>query len=340
METMCKAISQAAKKLGDELLSEIENKNQEKGKLWTPILIAAKNGIKEMVESILICSPMAIHDVSPEKKNVVLLAVENRHPHVYKVLLKNVNNMTDSVFGAVDNNGNSALHLAAMFTDNKPWLTPGASLQMQWEVKWFEYVKKSMRPNFFPALNNDKESPQQIFTDKHKDLVQKGGEWLSSTATSCSVVSTLIATVAFATSTTLPGGNKEITGMPVLELKPAFHLFAISSLVALCSSITSTIMFLAILTSRNQEKDFARYLPGKLLVGLTTLFVSILAVLVSFCSAHFFVLQKDLRMYALPIYVATCLPVTLFAIAQLPLYVDLIWVTFSKVPQPPLEDNA
>ena len=146
METMCKAISQAAKKLGDELLSEIENKNQEKGKLWTPILIAAKNGIKEMVESILICSPMAIHDVSPEKKNVVLLAVENRHPHVYKVLLKNVNNMTDSVFGAVDNNGNSALHLAAMFTDNKPWLTPGASLQMQWEVKWFEVRTRDMFP--------------------------------------------------------------------------------------------------------------------------------------------------------------------------------------------------
>ena len=138
METMCKAISQAAKKLGDELLSEIENKNQEKGKLWTPILIAAKNGIKEMVESILDCSPMAIHDASPEKKNIVLLAVENRHPHLYKVLLKRVNNMTDSVFGAVDDNGNSALHLAAMFTDERPWLTPGAALQMQWEVKWFE----------------------------------------------------------------------------------------------------------------------------------------------------------------------------------------------------------
>ncbi|RVX20496.1 hypothetical protein CK203_002554 [Vitis vinifera] len=340
METMCKAISQAAKKLGDELLSEIENKNQEKGKLWTPILIAAKNGIKEMVESILICSPMAIHDVSPEKKNVVLLAVENRHPHVYKVLLKNVNNMTDSVFGAVDNNGTvPCISLRCLLIISLGLLLvlhckcSGKSSGLRY------YVRKSMRPNFFPALNNDKESPQQIFTDKHKDLVQKGGEWLSSTATSCSVVSTLIATVAFATSTTLPGGNKEITGMPVLELKPAFHLFAISSLVALCSSITSTIMFLAILTSRNQEKDFARYLPGKLLVGLTTLFVSILA----FCLlllCPLLVLQKDLRMYALPIYVATCLPVTLFAIAQLPLYVDLIWVTFSKVPQPPLEDNA
>ena len=205
-------------------------------------------------------------------------------------------------------------------------------------ILW-QYVKKSMGSNFFPVLNNDKESSQQIFTDKHKDLVKKGGKWLNDTATACSVVSTLIATVAFATSTTLPGGNKD-TGIPALQAKPAFHLFAISSLVALCSSITSTIMFLAILTSRNQEKDFAKYLHRKLLAGLTTLFVSILAVLVSFCSAHFFVLQKELRMYALPIYVATCLPVTLFAIAQLPLYVDLIWVTFSKVPQPPLEDNA
>ncbi|KAL6338280.1 hypothetical protein AAG906_018551 [Vitis piasezkii] len=340
MQTMCKAVNQTAKKLGDELLSGTENKNQEKEKLRTPILIAAKNGIKEMVESILDCSPMAIHDASPEKKNIVLLAVENRHPHLYKVLLKRVNNMTDSVFGAVDDNGNSALHLAAMFTDDRPWLTPGAALQMQWEVKWFEYVRNSRPPNFFPILNNNNESPQQIFTDNHKDLVQKGGEWLNNTATSCSVVSTLIATVAFATSTTLPGGNMDITGLPVLELKPAFHLFAISSLVALCSSITSTIMFLAILTSRQQEKDFAKDLPAKLLVGLTTLFLSILAILVSFCSAHFFVLQKELRNYALPIYAVTCLPVTLFAIAQLPLYVDLIWTTFSTAPQLPLEDNT
>ena len=204
----------------------------------------------------------------------------------------------------------------------------------------WQYVWNSRPPNFFPILNNNNESPQQIFTENHKDLVQKGGEWLNNTATSCSVVSTLIATVAFATSTTLPGGNMDITGLPVLELKPAFHLFAISSLVALCSSITSTIMFLAILTSRQQEKDFAKDLPAKLLVGLTTLFLSILAILVSFCSAHFFVLQKELRNYALPIYAVTCLPVTLFAIAQLPLYVDLIWTTFSTAPQLPLEDNT
>lgn len=203
-----------------------------------------------------------------------------------------------------------------------------------------QFVRTSMKANIFPIFNDKKETPQQIFSENHKDLVRNGGEWLNTTATSCSVVSTLILTVAFATSTTAPGGNKGDSGKPALEEKPAFHLFTISSLVALCFSITSTIMFLSILTSRNQEKDFARDLPSKLLVGMTSLFVSILAILVSFCSAHFFELQEDLKSYALPIYAMTCLPATLFAISQLPLYGDLIWNTFSKVPQPSLEENS
>lgn len=135
MKTMCKALSEVAKKLDEEVLEDGENGKE---KLETPILIAAKNGIKEIVDGVLDCSSMAIHDVNSDKKNAVLLAVENRHPHVYEVLLKRASYMTDSVFGAVDKQGNSALHLAAMFSDKRPWLTPGAALQMQWEVKWFE----------------------------------------------------------------------------------------------------------------------------------------------------------------------------------------------------------
>ena len=128
-----------------ELDLETKKKNEEVERLPTPILMAAKNGISEMVESILNFHPKAIHDIDSEKKNLVLLAVENRHPHVFQLLLKK-KILKDTVFGAVDNNGNSALHLAAMFTDNKPWLTPGASLQMQWEVKWFEVRTRDMFP--------------------------------------------------------------------------------------------------------------------------------------------------------------------------------------------------
>ena len=176
-----------------------------------------------------------------------------------------------------------------------------------------------MPPHFFPSHNKFNETAKQIFIRDHKDMVQKGKEWLGSTATSCSVVATLIATVGFATSSAVPGGTREGSGKPNLEQQPAFHIFAVSSLIALCFSVTSTVMFLAILTSRHQESDFGQDLPIKLLIGLTSLFISILSILVTFCAGHFFLLKDELSVAALPVYAVTCLPATFFALAQLPL---------------------
>ncbi|MBA0825967.1 hypothetical protein Goarm_010866 [Gossypium armourianum] len=317
---------------GKTLEAGEKKKTKEVAKRETPILIAAKSGITEMVDQILQRFPVAIHEMNSENKNIVLLAVENRQPHVYQLLLKK-NIMKDSVFRAVDEKGNSALHLAAMLGDHKPWLIPGAALQMQWEIKWYEFVKHSMPVHFFARYNKENKTPKDIFTDTHKQLVEKGGEWLTNTSESCSVVAALIATVAFATSTTVPGGVKSESGKPTLENHPAFDVFAISSLIALCFSVTAVVMFLSILTSRYQERDFGIDLPRKLLLGLTSLFVSIASVLVSFCAGHFFILKDKLKYAAFPVYAVTCLPVTLFAIAQFPLYLDLAWALFKKVPQ-------
>ncbi|XP_050265751.1 uncharacterized protein LOC126709518 isoform X4 [Quercus robur] len=311
----------------------IEAANKEPpAKKESPILIAAKNGITEIVENILEHFPVAIHDMNEHKKNIVLLAVENRQPHVYQLLLRR-NVRTDSVFRRVDNKGNSALHLAAKLGDNKPWLIPGAALQIQWEIKWHEFVKESMPFHFFPRQNKDGKTSREIFTETHKKLVEDGSQWLTSTSNSCSVVAALIATVAFASSTTVPGGVKQESGTPTLENQPAFDVFAISSLVALCFSVTALVMFLSILTSRYQEKDFGGDLPRKLLLGLTSLFVSIASMLIAFCAGHFFVLKDKLKYAAFPVYAVTCLPITFFAVAQFPLYFDLIWATFTKVPQ-------
>ncbi|KAK1561004.1 hypothetical protein Q3G72_033326 [Acer saccharum] len=241
--------------------------------------------------------------------------------------------MKESVFRKVDHEGNSALHLAARLGDHKPWLIPGAALQMQWEIKWYEYVKGSMPFHFFVRYNRASKSPRDVFTETHKELVKSGGDWLTNTSESCSVVAALIATVAFATSSTVPGGVRSDSGHPALENEPAFNVFAIASLIALCFSVTALVMFLAILTSRYQERDFGSDLPTKLLVGLTSLFVSIASMLVSFCSGHFFVLKEKLKFAAVPVYAVTCLPITFFAIAQFPLYFDLIRAAFKKVPQ-------
>ncbi|KAH7573037.1 hypothetical protein JRO89_XS03G0055900 [Xanthoceras sorbifolium] len=326
--------------INDNGISQIEaeyprlekEKAQQSWRKETPLLIAAKMGVAEMVEKILDKFPVAVQDLNIENKNLVLLAVENRQTRVYQVLL-NRKIFGESAFRQLDNQGNSALHLAATFGEYRPWLIPGAALQMQWEIKWYKFVKESMPRHFFVRNNNKGETPKEIFTNTHKNLVKEGREWLTKTSESCSVVAALIATVAYATSATVPGGVDQESGKPVLENAITFNIFAISSLVALCFSVTALVFFLAILTSRYQEDDFSMDLPRKLLLGLTSLFTSIGSILISFCSGHFLILKNELRAVAYPIYVVTCLPMTFFAIAQLPLYFDLIWAIFKKVPQ-------
>ncbi|XP_062109132.1 uncharacterized protein LOC133819805 [Humulus lupulus] len=317
----------------DLFIPELVTNKSSESKHGTPILIAAKTGVTEMVEKILNSFPVAINDEDSAGRNVVLLAVEYRQPLVYDLLLKNRKFLKDSVFRHVDNNGNTALHLAAQLGKHKPWLIPGSALQMQWEIKWYEYVRDSIPPNFLPLLNNDEQTPNDVFCDSHGPLIKEGSEWLTKTSESCSVVAALVATVAFTASSTVPGGVNQDSGVPTLKDKPAFNAFAISALVALCFSVTGLVFFLTILTSRYQEKDFASDLPRKLLLGLTSLFASIASMLVSFCSGHIFVLDRELRYVAYPLYAALCFPVTFFAIAQLSLYFDLIMAIFKKVPQ-------
>ncbi|CAI9781199.1 unnamed protein product [Fraxinus pennsylvanica] len=246
----------------------------EKGE--TALLVAAKNGVVEMVEKIIKLFPEAINDMNTSKKNVVLLAVENRQPHVYRFLLEKI----------------------------------------------------TIKEDIFRKTARD------IFSESHKGLIQSGDKWLTSTSKSWSIVAALIATVAFSTSITFPGGFKEEINKPTFANEPAFNIFTIASFLALCFSVTSVVMFLAILTSRYQEEDFRKDLPIKLLVGLTTLFVSIASTMVSFCSSHYFVLTDDLKHFAFPAYAFTCLLVTFFTMAQFPYYFDLIWSYFTKMPQP------
>ncbi|KAJ8755536.1 hypothetical protein K2173_019334 [Erythroxylum novogranatense] len=307
--------------------------NQGQGEQESAILIAAKMGVTEIVDRILDAFPVAVQDMDRHGKNVVLLAVENRQIDVYKLLINRKTILKEPMFRQVDNKGNSALHLAARHGKYRPWLIPGAALHMQWESKWYQFVKDSMPKHFFAYYNDKYETAEEVFTDTHKELVANGREWLTKTSESCSVVAALITTVSFATVATVPGGLNQSDGIPILEDKSGFGIFAISSFVALCLSLTALVFFLAILTSRYQEIDFFKNLPRKLLLGLTSLFASIVCMMISFCAGHFFILKKDLRQIAYPIYGATCLPVTLFAVAERTLYFDLILAILKQVPE-------
>ncbi|KAK9273868.1 hypothetical protein L1049_018680 [Liquidambar formosana] len=220
----------------------------------------------------------------------------------------------------------------AEFGGHRPWPTPNAALQLQWEIKWYEFVLYSVPLHFSDRHNKEGKTPKDIFTETHKDLIEKGDEWVINASESSSVVETLIATVAFAASATVPGGFNA-DGTPSLEDQRAFNVFAISSLIALCFSVSAVVMFLAILTSRYQLTYYAKDLPKKLLVGLTLVLISIDFMLISFCAGHYIILSHQPKSQAFPIYAVAFLSIIFFSLAQFPMYFDVMWSNFKWVPQ-------
>ncbi|KAL9316155.1 hypothetical protein ACSQ67_017156 [Phaseolus vulgaris] len=304
-------------------------------KTETAFLVAARNGIVEMVNEILNRIPSVIHNTNSHKENVLLVAVMNRQPFVVenlKMKMQSKPEVWNNLALTVDENENTILHWAAYAPggDKSPQIA-GSALQMMWDIKWFQYIKSLVPQHFYFRSDNRGKTAGQIFEETHKSLIHESGNWLKETSESCSVVAALVAGVSFATASAIPGGTDE-QGRPRLEGKPAFDIFAVASLVGLCFSVTGLIMFLTILTSRKQSKDFRRSLPFKVLLGLSSLFVSIAAMFVSFCSGHYFLLSHRFKMVLYPIYAATVLPVIFYAVAQFPLYFDLITAILATVP--------
>lgn len=172
--------------------------------------------------------------------------------------------------------------------------------------------------------NSEGKTPAILFKENHKGLLQEGEKWMKETASSCMVVATLIATVMFAAAFTVPGGSNNETGTPNYLHHRSFMVFAISNALALFSSATSILTFLSILTSRYAEDDFLHSLPNRLVIGLATLFVSIVTMMVAFGATLFIVLGHGFAYVAIPVASVACVPVFLFALLQFPLLADMI----------------
>ncbi|XP_047945514.1 uncharacterized protein LOC125210730 [Salvia hispanica] len=148
----------------------------------TPILDAAKNGIVEMVEGILARVPVAIHDKNVEGKNVVLIAVQYRQPHVYKFLV-DWDKMRDTILLETDKKGNSALHLAAMAGEYKPWLVPAHAMGAQVVSVCEEVDARSPRServenpegNILPDPRRPRQGGRQV-AHQHLPVLLRGGE--------------------------------------------------------------------------------------------------------------------------------------------------------------------
>ncbi|XP_044461527.1 ankyrin repeat-containing protein ITN1-like [Mangifera indica] len=288
---------------------------------------AIKNGIVEFVDEAIESTPEIIWRKDKNGRTIFADAIiqrqENIFSHVYKLGAKmRIAVIRHDIFG------NNFLHLAAKLgPPSQLDRISGAALQMQRELEWFEEVSRILPPKYMEEVNENNKTPSELFTEAHAELVNEGERWMKNTAASCMVVATLIAAVMFTSAFTVPGGNDQRDGTPIMLNRKAFLIFVVSNALSLFSSSTSVLVFLGILTSRYAEKDFRTSLPTKLIVGLFTLFFSIVTMMACFGAAISLLLEKRLKWVGIPVIILSLIPIFLYASFQFPLLIEILIYT-------------
>ncbi|XP_052198744.1 ankyrin repeat-containing protein ITN1-like isoform X2 [Diospyros lotus] len=296
-----------------------------------PLLSAAKLGVKEVVEDILDSFPDAVWFSDDESRFVFELAILHRQEKVFNIIYQ-MDLCKHLLSHRFDKEKNNILHLAGRLAPpSRLNLIPGAALQMQRELQWFKEVEKFVRPQNKLEKNSQGKIPAMLFTTEHKDLVREGEKWMKDTANSCTIVASLIATIAFAAAITSPGGNSSDSGLPIFSKKIAFIIFAISNALSLFTSSTSLLMFLSILTSRYEESDFLYVLPKRLIIGLVTLFLSITTMMVAFTATLYLGASKYKECILISSVAVASVPIYIFTSLQFPLLLDLIYSTYGTI---------
>ncbi|PSS10390.1 Ankyrin repeat-containing protein [Actinidia chinensis var. chinensis] len=185
-------------------------------------------------------------------------------------------------------------------------------------------VKNISVPHLTKYLNNDRKTAEELFETNNTKLRDNAKEWLKRTAENCSIVSVLIATVAFAAAYTVPGGPNQNTGYPILQKKSFFVIFTLADVLSLAFALASVMTFLSILTSSFQFKDFKQSLPQRLMLGVTLLIVSVSMMMLAFAATVILLIRDKEQWTRIALYSVAFFPVFIFLLSYLPLYTELV----------------
>ncbi|KAK9935947.1 hypothetical protein M0R45_012819 [Rubus argutus] len=323
-----------------------------------PLFLATSHGISEIVEEILKLHRPAFEYRNDMDQNILHIAIKHRQSRMFDLVMKK-ETPKERLVRQIDKDGYTILHQVGNMDFYNGGTQPGPALQLQEELEWFEKVEKIIPPHYAsirdmkematpqdyfyrkyeeileewstenvdkiepPHRSQDKtkkETPKDYFGRTHSELLKEAQEWLKQTSESCSTVAGLMSTVAFAAAFTVPGGNDDKNGQPLLIHHPFFLVFIITDALSLASSLTSLVMFLSILTSPFELHDFRHSLPRKLIFGFTFLFFSVAVTMLAFASTLMLTIPIKKRLTTSLIYCVAFLPVTMFALLQFPLY--------------------
>ncbi|KDP29847.1 hypothetical protein JCGZ_18422 [Jatropha curcas] len=308
-------------------VSSIDDTKLKQKRIYDAFFKAIKYGVVEVVIEMIKANSILLTVANKNSRDMLMNAIQYRQEKVFS-LIYGLGSRKQLLISGSDEFENTILHMAAKLAPpNRLADISGAALQMQRELQWYKEVESISIPSNKEYINSDNEQASEIFSKSHKELIKDGEEWMKETATSCTVVGALIITIMFTAAFTVPGGNVQETGFPMFAHEKSFMIFIISDAISLFASSTSVLMFLGVLTSRYSEDDFLKSLPTKLIIGLSTLFISIAAMMVAFCATLMIMLEGELKL-VLPIILLASIPVTLFILLQFPLLVEIFVSTY------------
>ncbi|GKV49469.1 hypothetical protein SLEP1_g56219 [Rubroshorea leprosula] len=286
---------------------------------------ATKQGIVEFVVELLkITQPLIFHN--DDRRHVFMIAIQYRQENIFSLLYGINEGWKAHILNQTDGDRNNMLHVAGEIAPPSQLARISSpALHMQREVQWFKEVERIVPEWCKKSKNYYGETPYEVFSRSHKELVNEGEKWMRDMANSFIVVGTLIITITFAAVFTVPGGNAQ-DGFPNFLQKRSFMIFIMSDAISFFTASASVLMFMGILASRFDPVDFLESLPKKLIIFLSTILTSIAAMTVSFSAALWIILQH--RPWAIiPIIIMASIPVTFFVLLQFPLLVEIYSLT-------------
>ncbi|KAI8000045.1 hypothetical protein LOK49_LG09G00219 [Camellia lanceoleosa] len=164
------------------------------GNAETPLFLATKLGIIEIVEQILKKYPQAAEHIDHHGRNILHIAIKYRQIHIFDFLEKKMEISMMRLLQKIDNNGNSVLHTVALrpngYKDEK---MRSPTLVLQEDLLLFERLNKIYAALFTKHFNNDRQTAKQLFVSNNALLHKEAIDWLKCTAENCSIVAVLIA---------------------------------------------------------------------------------------------------------------------------------------------------
>ncbi|KAK1563772.1 hypothetical protein Q3G72_032648 [Acer saccharum] len=312
---------------------------------------ATKSGNFGFLTELIKVYPDLIHEQDEDGRSIFHVAVLHRHTDIFNLINQTGHINKELLLSYVDSRNNNILHLAANCQNLLSVRSEkGAALKMQREMLFFKEIEKIVPPPYKEMKNNiveingeQQRTPQELFSKEHEDLLEGAEAWMKNAATSCIVVATIITSVIFTATYTVPGGTAAhndddhnstvVEGSPLHLNKTLFKIFSMSNSIGLSFSTISVLMFLSILLSGFAEKDFAWFLPLKLFVGLVTLLFSIISMMVTYSSTYFlaYPYYERLNWITMMTVLLVSVPIIICAQVLFPLLGDILRLSCSGI---------